>query len=429
MAKLAAQNQVFLKYNPDINLRAETMARLFRDFSVFVLITLLLAVVINAAAWLYIKNAPGNDRGWKGNWQINPESSRGIELRKQIFSTDNEEFLRSLETEPNLRAHTVLSFTTGSSTPAYTVGAESIRYESGWTDKHVRQLLKANDTVFVLGGSTTFGHGVSGDDTVSAYLGRQNTKLAYLNFGINAYDSLREVDKLVYLLRQGYRPRQVIFIDALNDLTTFISTPYRSHDKPRVQGFLIDRGKPALIFGTGANMLLAFAYSLPITQLWYQLSAPELDVPYGSLDANRDPIDYQLMSFFYKNQFAYGDKNLAAVQDDWLQYYQDNIRFVQQLGAAFDFEAYFIFQPFGVVEPDNPFLLPSYNGSIGQRIPLSFTQAMGAAIAAGELDMIDCQDAFSGIDKSKAFVDATHYSPTGNEALARCILSGIEARR
>ena len=60
----------------------------------FVLITLLLAVVINAAAWLYIKNAPDNDRGWKGNWQINPESGRGIELRKQVFGTDDEQLDR-----------------------------------------------------------------------------------------------------------------------------------------------------------------------------------------------------------------------------------------------------------------------------------------------------------------------------------------------
>ena len=54
-----------------------------------------------------------------------------------------------------------------------------------------------------------------------------------------------------------------------------------------------------------------------------------------------------------------------------------------------------------------------------------FTSAASVAIRDGSLDMIDCQGAFSDIDKSTAFVDATHYAPSGNEAMAACILAGM----
>ncbi len=404
------------------------MARLIRDVSLVVLITILFLIAINMGAWVYLGNTSNNDRDWKGKWQISPQSRRGIEIRKRVLDTDDEAYLESLESGPVLRPHTVLHFTNGNSTDEYTVGVEAIRYESGWTDELVNQKMASDNTVYVFGGSTNFGHGVSSDNTIASFLNDQDPDHIYLNFGINSYDSIREVDKLLYLLRQGFRPKKVIFIDGLNDLTTFASAPYRAHDKPRTQGFLIGRGKPALIFGVinSTNMLLAFAYSLPITHLYYQLAKPEPNVPYGTLDANRDPLDYRMLAYYYRNQFIYADENLHTIQTDWVQFYRENIKFVKQLEDAFGFEAYFYFQPFGILEPENPFLTPVYFDSIAIRIAQTFTKGASLAINEGSLDMIDCQDAFSAIDKSAAFVDATHYSPSGNEALASCILAGME---
>lgn len=404
------------------------MGKLIRDASVMLLVTFILFVLANLGAWIWLNNNSDDDRGIKGRWQVNPVSARGQELRKNALHTQDDELLRQLETAPHLRSHTVLQFTSGVSTSAYKVGLQAIRYQSGWTDDSVEAMLRDEDVVFVLGGSTTFGHGVENDDTVTAYLNRQDPDKTYLNFGVNAYDSLREVDKLLYLLRQGYRPSGVIFVDGLNDITTFCSTPYRAHDKPRTQGFLIDRGNPALIFGTPVtrNMLLGFAYSLPVTHAYYRLLKPSADLPYGSLNANSDLLDFRVLSHHYRNQFEYCDKNLEAVTEDWLRYYQENIRFIKGVAEGFGFEVDFVFQPIGVAERDNPFLNPSYFEGIGFRTAREFTTSAKNAIESGSLAMIDCQSAFADIDKSKAFVDATHYSPSSNDALASCILDGAQ---
>lgn len=400
------------------------MTNIIRDLALSLLIAVAIFMVLNIFAWTYLQNSSGADGRGPIKWQLNPRNSKGVAIRKKALGTEDEQRLRDLENSPSLRAHTVLNFTVGESNAAYTMGIEGIRYESGWDDEAVQAMLDAEDASYVFGGSTTFGHGVGSDQTVPAYLNKIDPIGNYLNFGINAYDSLREVDKLVYLLRQGYRPEKVIFIDGLNDITTFTSTPHRAHDKPRAQGYLIDRGSPALIFGSGGqkNKLLAFAYSLPVTHLYYHFFKQEKFLPYGSVDSNLERVDYGSLAFHYANQFSYGFENIDAVKADWIEYYRENIAFVEGLADAFDFEVLFVFQPFGVVEEENPFLFPAYFDSPGIVVAQEFTAAAASAIDNETLDMLNCQDAFSDIDKSLAFVDATHYSPSGNEALAECIL-------
>ena len=137
-------------------------------------------------------------------------------------------------------------------------------------------LRKAGLHTFVFGGSTTFGRGVPGDQTVVSYLNRfSRSKARYLNFGVPAHDSIREVEKLLDLLRKGYRPARVLFIDGLNDVSTFAWSAYPALEKPRTQGLLIDREEVPLIFGypRDNNMLSALAFSFPAVQLTFRLRA------------------------------------------------------------------------------------------------------------------------------------------------------------
>lgn len=405
------------------------MARLLRDTAIIAAVALLLFVLLNVAAWFYLDGGADDARGWGERWQVDAASRRGVEIRSEVFGTDDTAFLRALDRGPVLRAHTTLSFTSGFSTEAYTVGREGIRYEPGWTDAEVETALRDRNAVWVFGGSTVFGHGVPGDATLPGAMARKRGG-PVLNFGINAYDSLREVDKLVYLLRQGYRPERVVFVDGLNDFTTFASTPYRPVDKPRTQGFLIDRGRPALLFGTPVpgNMLLAFAYALPVTHAWFRLRESAPDIAYGSLDANVDPLDYSTLSYYYRNQFDYADENIERIARDWVAYYRSHIAFVEGLAEAFGFAAEFVFQPLGVLDRGNPFMIERYFESSGYRASARFADVARMAIRSGELAMRDCSDAFAGNDSRGLYVDATHYSPAGNALLADCILDGWEAR-
>ena len=84
--------------------------------------------------------------------------------------------------------------------------------DKGWTDESVRALLDSpRKLVFLMGGSTTLGYGVSGDETISWYLNAAAGSaggFTAVNLGSQAYDQHREIEKLSYLLRAGYRPRQ-----------------------------------------------------------------------------------------------------------------------------------------------------------------------------------------------------------------------------
>jgi lysophospholipase L1-like esterase len=78
------------------------------------------------------------------------------------------------------------------------------------------------DTIYVFGGSTIWGEGVRDEFTVPSHLTRQlaagDTLYQVSNLGVPAYQFMQEVMSLTLRLRQGERPRYVIFYDGVNDV-------------------------------------------------------------------------------------------------------------------------------------------------------------------------------------------------------------------
>jgi len=78
-------------------------------------------------------------------------------------------------------------------------------------------------SVFVLGGSTTFGMGVTDAQTISSQLqglfdkSHATAPVDVYNFGFSAYTSTQELLLYFKFLRMGLRPAIVIFIDGLNE--------------------------------------------------------------------------------------------------------------------------------------------------------------------------------------------------------------------
>jgi len=72
------------------------------------------------------------------------------------------------------------------------------------------------DAIWFFGGSTTFGYGVADHESIPA---RLETALArpVVNFGAAAFFSAQENLRLVQVLRYGYRPSRVIFLDGINE--------------------------------------------------------------------------------------------------------------------------------------------------------------------------------------------------------------------
>jgi hypothetical protein len=167
-------------------------------------IALLIFALLNVAAHYFLKSH-AKDASERGLF-VHRNDPEGLALRSRIFGTDDVELLIAYARSPGIRPHPVLHFGEGESLPYYTVGIEGIRYLPGWSDDRVAELLRAKRSVWVFGGSTTFGHGVPDDQTVVAHLDALDPHDAYLNLSAQAYDSIREIDKLLYLLRKGYRP-------------------------------------------------------------------------------------------------------------------------------------------------------------------------------------------------------------------------------
>jgi hypothetical protein len=72
------------------------------------------------------------------------------------------------------------------------------------------------DAVWFFGGSTTFGFGVADRDTIPAQLEKTMGKRV-LNFGVPGFSSAQENLLLIQLLRSGYRPSMVVFLDGINE--------------------------------------------------------------------------------------------------------------------------------------------------------------------------------------------------------------------
>lgn len=91
--------------------------------------------------------------------------------------------------------------------------------------------LKSNYNIFVLGGSTVFGYGVTDKGTIASYLGEYLSNLsgakpvAVYNFGRGFYYSTQERILYEQLLAEGYAPDLAIFVDGLNEF-------YHSSNQP-----------------------------------------------------------------------------------------------------------------------------------------------------------------------------------------------------
>jgi holin-like protein len=112
----------------------------------------------------------------------------------------------------------------------YNVGFEDIRYDRKVNRENASKYI--NGSVWVFGGSTTFGQGVSDNETISAFLNMLDTSNTYLNFGVHAYHQSNEIEKLLLLLKKGYKPKSVIFIDGLNDVIRMIETNFHPMETP-----------------------------------------------------------------------------------------------------------------------------------------------------------------------------------------------------
>jgi hypothetical protein len=218
----------------------------------------------------------------------------------------------------------------------------------------------------------------------------------------------------------------VIFIDGLNDVITFAQTPYPSHDKPWMQGLLMDRGQVPLIFGypRSRNMIQSLAFAFPVVQLAHRLATEaRAATEYVPVLLDHSDIEWQELVHFFENWDRRQVDRRRELAEELAIYYSEKISFVRSLGSAFGFESTFIYQPIGFLEERQPFVREAFLQSRVARIYRAVEATVQNAIRESRLEMVDCSRAILQRDAvATGYVDATHYSPSGNAILAECIL-------
>lgn len=212
----------------------------------------------------------------------------------------------------------------------YNVGLEGIRFDQKVNSYNVESLI--NGAVWVFGGSTTFGHGVKDDETITAYLNRLDTSNTYLNFGGHDFNQSNEIDKLLSLLKMGYTPSGVIFIDGLNDVTRILNTNFHPTDT-----LDISENVTAINNNSSTKLTVNQVFKqLPVARLLKTLQYAQL-THLGSLHNEIDTVE------------------LNQVISDLREMYRYNYQFLLKISDAFGVPFSIYYQPVGILSYDNPF--------------------------------------------------------------------------
>jgi len=380
---------------------------------IIVFLSLCLFVAINAVALLFIPDAPLDQ---ESRYFISVLSERGVEINARVQGVQDRDTLLEVMKPPGLRAHPVLQFGPGAATKYYSVSLEGVRKDAGWSDEFLAGLLRQSGRhTFVMGGSTTFGHGVKDSDTVVSILNRTASQPGhyFLNFGTQSYDSVREIQKLNNLLSKGYRPGRVIFIDGLNDISTRWRCPYQLQDCFRHLEFVGGMAEPSL----GEQLL----WKLPIVQVlaprntqirWEDLSDGQLS-PY--LDSSMRP----------EMAIPPSSTEVVRLADRLSSDYLTQLDYLKKLAEAFDFELIVIIHPIGFLQQGNPFVEPEFFDDDSYIAWSDMFRQFRTALSA-RVFVYDCSDAIT--EPELAYVDASHFSARGAAKLADCIAGVLNQR-
>ena len=258
-------------------------------------------------------------------------------------------------------------------------------------------------TVFVLGGSTTFGYGVADNETIPSYLQeilreQVDGPVNVYNMGSSGWISLQERLRLTNLLLEGYRPDLAIFVDGLNDFGRVDGDPWFTK---QLDTLLEERANAGQ-----ADYLNEFAIGRAARALLQKMS------PQAS--GNGAPMSSQEITVQNANQ----------VVDRYL----NNMRATRAIASEFGVQTLFVWQPVPMFDHDMknyPFELRRYpGGSIS--VTYNGYEALQNRLqeSPAPADFLWLADAHAGQDYPM-YVDRWHYSARFNQALANRIAARV----
>ncbi len=349
-----------------------------RLIAVVLLNTILLFVVINALAYVFLKvrhsfynpNTPLSKYSDQALAEVYPEYNQ--QERKAILS---ENWSRGYAFDSYLLVREIPY--QGKYLNVSAAGFRLSKSQGPWPPD------PANINVFLFGGSTAFGYGVADDETIASYLQEDlarytRKRLCVYNFGAATYYSTQERILFERLLTQGHKPDIAIFVDGLNEF-------WRPDDEPMFS----DTASAALQQQPGTLLLKM----LPMSRILQK--TPKLTGTVGSVDP----------------------KKLRAI---W-ERYQVNVKLIQAVCRELGIAPVFVWQPIPSYKYDTKYHLFWLSPEDYQYHAQGYS-AMEALSVAGFLgtNFLWCAD-LQQDEKECVYVDVHHYTAKFSRKLADAV--------
>jgi len=246
--------------------------------------------------------------------------------------------------------------------------------------------------IFIFGGSTTFGYGVSDEETIPAHIQKlilkNNKKVRVYNFGRAAYFSIQERVLFEKLLLAGHKPDLAIFIDGLNDF-------FHYDDNPEYTDQM------SLLFAKDTKVILKEALDLiPLKKL---ISFSWLNNKNNSsiiIEKDEKFIDFVLLR------------------------YLNNKKIIESVAKNFDINTVFVWQPVPVYSYDlskHPFVNKNNLNNYTQ-IKFGYESFFDTWNKTGiSNNFVWCANEGLKVS-SRAYIDLVHYSNAMNLSVASCVV-------
>ena len=262
-------------------------------------------------------------------------------------------------------------------------------------------------TVFLFGGSTTFGYGVPDDQTIPSYLQEYlnatepGKQVRVYNLACESYYSTQERIQFEQLITAGFTPDMAIFVDGVNDFYRYDDRPSYSNRFEQLMEGKLDEPHP-FEFLQRAPMMRA-AVSLR------QRLRDALKKPAAQVDSSGDDV--------YSNQNA-----LMSV----IKRYVNNKQMIDAIAAAHGIKTLFVWQPIATYKYDQKYNLFAAD-AVGERryanlgYPVMETSAERRSLGDNFLWLADIQEQTT----EPLYVDTMHYTGTMSKTLAKYIADKV----
>ncbi len=265
--------------------------------------------------------------------------------------------------------------------------------------------------VFLFGGSTTFGFGVSDSQTVASHLqailsgaGLPKEVRVY-NFGRGSYYSTQERILFEQLVAADFRPDVAVFIDGLNDSHHYDDRPSSA---ARIESAL--EGRPAA--GTNVMARVPMVRAASAVGRWLGLGLNDGSAPEWAETA--------------RDREACGDE---VVLRGVINRYVENKKMVETIAAAYGVKTLFVWQPVAVYKYDqthNPFAGEEHprRSCVERAYPLMSEFVGRHPLGDNFLWAADIQEGLA----EPLYVDSLHYSGKMSEVFARSVANAMSER-